>query len=214
MEYQLNEVRPGEFEVVRSMPVVMGTFTDPDVAQKFMIFLELEDKGEQRALASIVANADETPIAPAGSASSVEMPESTVEPDQATPSVSPAKPPSAPDTPATKFDGEAWTELELAAAFKLLSEGQKLKDVAAWHGKCWKRLRSKWAAQCRAKKTPTAESGSGALAPVSEPAKTPLEKVTAAVAELNAQEQCNVCGRPFRPTPDNLDLCARCRHGA
>lgn len=217
MEYKLNEVRAGEFEVVRSMPVVIGTFADQEIARKFMLFLMEEELDAQQDLEDVAANADEQPAAP------VIAPE-VAPATSVTPVESQPKMHRAPYTPATKnaekadmpveISDEPWTEVELASAFKMLSEGSALKTVAARHGKCWKKLRSKWAFRKKTQSQQDAEPASGALVPMSESTKTPLEKVTAAVVELAAQDECRICKRHFTPTLDNLDLCARCSHGA
>ncbi|WP_170431911.1 hypothetical protein [Ruegeria arenilitoris] len=220
MEYKLNEVRPGTFEVVRSMPVVMGTFTDPEIAEKFMSFLALEDEDAQRDLT--IANADEKPTV-AELAAPVAAPVRELKVDAVSFEQEP-KVHRPPYTPATKFNenagtpleisDEPWTEDELASAFKMLSKGETLKIVATRHGKCWKKLRSKWAFHKKTLIQQDAAPTAAALVPVSEPAKTPLEKVTAVVEQLKAQEECKICKRHFTPTLENLDLCARCSHGA
>ncbi len=221
MECKLNEVRPGTFEVVRSMPVVMGTFTDPEIAERFMNFLALEDEDVQRDLD--VANADVKP-AIAEVAAPVAAPVHELKVDAA--SSAPKPEPQvhrAPYTPATKLNDNAdasveisdepWTDEELASAFKMLVEGDTVQVVAARHGKSWTKLRSKWAFHKKTLSQQDAAPAAGALVPVAESVKTPLEKVTTAVAELAAQDECRICKRRFTPTLENLDLCARCSHG-
>ncbi|MGR3760914.1 hypothetical protein ACUXV3_12405 [Roseobacteraceae bacterium NS-SX3] len=181
MEYRLNEPEPGVFEIVQSMPVVVGRFTDRALAQKVRDFLELDARDGQ---------------APAG----------TVPAEQAGPGKVHRRPQALPSKQPSHGD---WTEGEIGKAFELLHGGESLKSVAARYGKSWTALRGRWAAHRRANPAPGT-----ALVPAVPPAGTPLEKVAAAVKELGAQESCQACGRYFKPTPDQLDLCARCYHGA
>ncbi|KIC38142.1 hypothetical protein RA27_20445 [Ruegeria sp. ANG-R] len=219
MEYKLNEIQPGKFEVVSSMPVVMGTFTDPDIARKFMLFLKEEEIDAQSELDSAAANADVAPARPPET-----TPQTSDAPTAASgPDVEP-KDQRAPYTPVTKLGEEAgtapeisddpWTDDELGSAFRMLSAGDTLKVVAARHGKSWTKLRSRWAFHKKKMSKQETAPSAGALVSVAEPTKTPLEKVTTAVAELAEQDKCRICARHFTPTLENLDLCARCSHGA
>lgn len=191
MIYELREAQPGKFEVVQHNPVVLGTFADMQIATKFFDFLVHE---ESTVTAELELASDET------------VPEEVATPAQ--PVVAQT------ETTAPVFSDEAWTDGELESAFKLLSEGHKLRIVAAQHGKCWKKLRSKWAASKRGGGNISAPQASTALVPVTSAAEPPLQKVTTAISELNDQQVCRICEKHFTATPDNLDLCARCNHGA
>ncbi len=109
-----------------------------------------------------------------------------------------------------------WTEEELSAAFGLVGKGEKLKTVADQFGKSWTVLRGKWGAEKkrRAAMPNTIPAPSVNLpVPVADQ-EPPVAKVSKAIAELAEQPECRLCGRKFEPTPDRLDLCARCSHGA
>lgn len=216
MEYKLNEVRPGEFEVVRSMPVVVGTFADPDIARKFMLFLAEEEADAELEGTQPAANADAQPAIAEPSLPAAQDPAAAADEQPKlhrapyAPAVKlPDEKPKADPVPVPVSD-EAWTDDELQSAFDMLSKGEALRVVADRHGKSWTKLRAKWAHR----KKHIENASSTALVPVVTPSKTPLEKVTSAVSELAAQEECRICKRHFKPTTDNLDLCARCSHGA
>ncbi|WP_282093058.1 hypothetical protein [Epibacterium ulvae] len=116
--------------------------------------------------------------------------------------------PEAP-LPTVYFD---WTDEALAKAFPRLAAGEKVRDVADSFNLSWTVLRGKWAAH-KKRQTPSVQTSSALVVPGKQ-AVTALEKVTAAVSQLSEQEQCCVCGTYFKPTPENLDHCARCTHGA
>lgn len=215
MEFRLNEPEPGVFEIVQSMPVVVGTFADRGIAQKVMGFLEMDAVNAQRKAEA--ADQAERPAAVSSGAPAA------VRPGMAQEAVAPPAPAAAPAVPdAPKPEAAAlakgqkagtayfdWTETELQQAFARLEQGGKVKDVAETFGKSWTALRAKWAAHRR-----MVQSRSTALVPVGGAPKTPVEKVSAAVRDLEAQNACTVCGRYFTPTLENLDLCARCSHDA
>lgn len=79
-----------------------------------------------------------------------------------------------------------WTDEELHEAFGRIEAGEKLSDVAATFGKSWKSLRGKWANRRH------------------------MNVAAGADADEDDREDCRLCGKPFRPTPERLDVCARC----
>lgn len=80
---------------------------------------------------------------------------------------------------------EDWTDAEVTSAFAELEQGHPLKIVAEQYGKNWRVLRAKWAAE---KKRRAAD----------------------AAPDEDDREECRLCGRPFRPTPERMDICSRC----
>lgn len=95
-----------------------------------------------------------------------------------------AEPEARADTAQPKYQSE-WTEGELERAFAQLCSGDRVKIVAEQYGKDWRVLRAKWAAE---------KKREAAVAPPPE----------------DDMEECRLCGKAFRPTPDRLEVCARC----
>lgn len=187
MEFRIQKTDTGLFEIIRTQPVVVGSFPDKAMARKVMSFL-VEDAMENMEA--------EPPALPA--------PEET----------SPAPEPTPEPANVQPVD---WTEAELEAAFGALAAGQKVKDVADQHGKSWTVLRGKWAAEKKRRMDAPVESSAPPAPVVKLPTVTgdnapPIVKVTQAITELNDQPECRLCGRQFEQSPDRLDLCAGCSH--
>lgn len=181
MEFKLNETAPGTFEIVRFLPEVVGTFSDRDMAEKVLGFLEADAMSAERI-------AQQSPAPPA--------------PDHPSPKPDAAVPFRRSPSPVDQFD---WRPEELAEAFARLEAGGAVKEVAEDYGKSWSTLRAKWAVHCK-KNRPTGT----ALVPAAPGQKSPHEMVSAAVNELKEQDECKLCGRFFKPGPDNLEHCAGC----
>ncbi|MCV6583985.1 MAG: hypothetical protein OIF47_00470 [Marinibacterium sp.] len=97
-----------------------------------------------------------------------------------------------------------WSEKELQGAFVMLAAGSAVKDVAARYGRSWTVLRAKWASNKQRART---------FAPA------PAKSENAALPTVGSlpgthRETCSICQKEFAATADNLDTCARCRHGA
>lgn len=216
MEFRIREPGNGVVEIVQFEPVVVGSFSDRDMAEKFMAFL-MEDA---------IAAAVPEPRKPASSikpARATEAPISNVKPLE--PEQPAKREPSKPSVPklvtvegaAAAQSDEEWAEAELNAAFARLARGEKLRDVADAFGKSWTKLRGKWAVLKSsydpdpAQPEPEVEAQLPALP---RDFKTPIQKVTTAITELKDQNACNLCGRHFNITPDNIDTCQRCQNGA
>lgn len=112
-----------------------------------------------------------------------------------------------------------WTGDEIEAAFAAIESGEKLRAVADRFGKSWTVLRGKWGRSKGGRGKVTVAAAPAAPPPPSLPALTgrndpPLVKVQKAITELGEQAECRLCGRHFERTPDRLDTCARCSHGA
>jgi hypothetical protein len=192
MEFRLSEPEPGSFQIVRMEPAVVGTFTDRATAEKIIGFLEMDAINQARKPKAEVAET----VAPSRPV------------EAAPPAPPPAKPAQAKPGPTKPEDQTAvehldWAADEVLAAFERLEAGEKVQEVAASFGKSWTALRARWAVH-RQNRT-----RSKALVPAVA-RQTPVEKVASAVEELKGQEQCSLCQRHFKPSPDNPTHCARC----
>lgn len=228
MELKVKETHGGQFEVVRMMPETLGTFYDPNIAEKFRLFMaqDLADEeqvclfelGEREPIPPLAVSSDATLTATATAQHS----------DDRSASAAPVKPTMAESAPKVirqpaklsdvDVDGASeWTPEELAAAFACLEDGEKLRDVARDAGKCWVSLRSRWANHKRQlahpKQARVEPTGDQLPVPRDQHDQTPVEKVTTAIQELQNQQTCT-CGKKFALSQDNSELCARCRHAA
>lgn len=199
MEFRLSEPEPGSFQIVRMEPAVVGTFTDLATAEKIMGFLEMDALNEARKPKAEAAPA----AAPSKPVAAAPAPP---------PPAKPAKP--APEkSQRTKAEGQSdvehfdWAADEVLSAFERLEAGEPIQAVAASFGKSWTALRARWAVHRRNR------GSSKALVPAA-PQKSPVEKFASALEELKDQEQCSLCQRHFKPSPENPDCCARCSKDA
>lgn len=193
MELKIREAKSGQFELVQSVPTVIGSFPDREMARKVMLFLveEALDQAQDRVQEEKPATSILPPKPPAPKPAPKAKPE-------------PKPKPSAP----LHHDSTEWTEPELKEAFAALSAGEKLTMVAARFGKSWTVLRAKWAVH---RKNTSPQAATTTLPAVVDDMH-PLTKATQAIAELSEQPECKLCGKPFTQTPEQLDLCARCSH--
>jgi hypothetical protein len=184
MEFRLNETAPDKFEIVRFVPDLIGTFADRATAQKVLGFLEAD-----------AANAAQAAERKAARDAGLVSPPPIVSPE----TIAQAAEAIQPQTPAKSDVAHfSWSDGDLAEAYDRLAKGEKITAVADSFGKSWTVLRGKWAAH---KKKLDA-------------AKSPLEKLTGAVSELQDQTPCSLCGQHFTPTVASMDHCARCRTDA
>ncbi len=80
------------------------------------------------------------------------------------------------------------TEASWMASFALVAKNQKpMKDAAEALGVSFNQYRGKYAAWKKNRKVPATGSGS-----------------------LDDREDCRLCGKSFKPSPDRMDLCAKC----
>lgn len=195
MDLKIRKTEGGQFELVQSIPTVIGSFADQAMARKVMLFLvedaldQTQDRVQENKPAAFILPPEPPAPKPA---------------PKAKPALKKEPKPSAP----VQADSTDWTEAELKDAFAALSAGEKLTDVAAGFGKSWTVLRAKWAAYRKNNATQTTPTTLPAVVDDTHP----LTKVSKAVAELSEQPNCKLCNKPFTQTPDQLDLCARCSH--
>lgn len=127
--------------------------------------------------------------------------------------------------PAKVAKVQTWDDAALAAAFRRLEAGERVKDVAATMNRPMPVLRGRWAAHKRRlaaeaanPDTPVEPMPVPSPLPVKAPqlpvvtgrTRTAHDKVSAAIGELKEQAHCSVCGKSFTATPASLDRCARC----
>lgn len=193
-EFVVQPSTEGEFQIVRFEPVVVARCLDQAMAITIAGMLNGQACG-----AEPVSEAPEETDAPAT--------DPEPQPQEAAAPVEP--------TPAD------WTEAELEQAFDALWAGEKLRAVADRFGKSWTSLRGRWAGHLSAMKNKPdsadkPEEKNEAIAPASTALvaapvfKSAYNKTVEAITDLKDQATCTMCGRHFKPTPDQLDCCARC----
>lgn len=201
MDYIIQET-DGQFEIAQVTPVVIGRFTDQAIAVRVLEMLVKDANAEitQKLEFPVLVVEAETPPKP--DAPAPERPV-TLKPAPLKPVPEKAKPVTAKPV--------AWENAELEVAFARLKKGEKLQVVADDFGKSWTSLRSRWAGRKSAQAKKAREEQVKNLPAI--PAST-VTTAIAAIGELKDQPNCNICGRRFTLTPENIDQCPRCSDGA
>lgn len=206
MNYIIQETE-GQFEIAQMMPVVIGRFTDQAVAVRVLEMLVSDATAAQLAdleLTTPEVNAETPPKSDAPA-----LPKPTP-PKPVAAKPAPPKPMPEKAKPVTAKP-VAWEQSELEVAFVRLEQGEKLRDVADDIGKSWTGLRGKWANRKRNEVKPAHAEQVKNLPAV---AASTVTTAIAAIQELNDQPNCNICGRLFTLTPENIDQCPRCTDDA
>lgn len=213
MEFRIAERPDGQFDVIKSEPVVLATCAQKEVARKLLDFFIAETMGE---IDTKPVDAVPAP-SPVFKRGSTPGPVEPVTPPAAEPVLAkPRKVTPAPDASAKptivelaeRYSDDEWAARDLEAAFVRMAKGEKLRAVADSYRKDWRKLRSKWASLRKCYPNDVAQPEKNL--PVVVPSKrSMLEIVTSTVTEMKDQRPCNMCGRYFSITPDRIDNCGR-----
>ncbi len=197
MQFKLQETDQGQFEIIQTLPVVVGVFPNQEMARKVFDFLvddymeaapEAKDKAPLQA-----ALVDEQPPAMEPAKTKPKLVEDVAAPPKLKRQPAKLKIPAAPKAAEnSNVKPLAWTDDEIDAALIRIQAGERVKDVAASAGKSFGSLRGKWANFKRYNKIELA----GALT------KPEIDDAD--------RDDCRLCGKSFRPTAESLDLCAGC----
>lgn len=189
MTYMLRDRPDGQVEIVLTKPILVGIFPERDIAQRVCAFLQdeaIDWTVEQPAgFATAAADVSEMQAVDLEDLAAELAPE----PTRARPSGVrnlPAVVPATPLAPPVLTPAPAkLTEAEIDAAFRRLTEGEKLTEVAATYGISMGQMRGMWAAHRKKLQAHLAEGG---------------------------QVSCSLCARPFTPSISHPETCARCSH--
>ncbi len=185
MTYMLRDRPDGQVEIILQKPILVGIFPERDMAQRVFTMLQeevvdlTEDKrGSLSVAAQDVADAEADDL-------SELMPSPAVTPPRRVrnlPAIVPHQP-VAP--PSIRPDPLLLTEDQKDIAFRRISEGERVSDVAREMGVSSPQLRGHWTAHKRKTQKHIAEGG---------------------------QIACSGCKRPFMPSISQPYTCARCSH--
>ncbi|MGH1577728.1 hypothetical protein [Planktotalea sp.] len=207
MTVTVRALETGGFEVVKLVPELLGTFPEKDMAHKFAFMLMDEQKPDDQVAATVEIETSSAKQSPKEAAKAA--------PKKRAPSAL-KLPPEKTDVADASDDMLPWTEAEFDQAFSRLANGESLRDVAADFSKSWTALRGKWASfKKKYHGKPDVQPASPAPLPVATGrTETPLEMVTDVIATMKDQQVCNLCGKHFNITPDNIDTCQRCTNAS
>ncbi len=181
MTYMLRDRLDGQVEIILQQPILVGIFAERESAQRVCAFLSetaLEMPEDQPAgFATATADVAE-----------LEAEIESLDPPVFMPSRRnlPAIVPDKPSAPAfLKLAPTELTEDQREAAFRRISEGERLSDVAVDIGVGIAQLRGMWTGHKR--------------------------RLQAHIA-VGGQIQCKMCTKEFTPSISHPDTCARCSH--
>lgn len=213
MEFRIAERPDGQFDVIKSEPVVLATCAEHEIARKVLDFFVGETM-EEMDTKPVVAKLVPSPVSKRASTPVPVEPVtlSPADPIMAKPhKVMPAPDASAkPTIPelALRYSDDDWTAADLEAAFVRMAKGEKLREIADSYGKDWRQLRSKWASLRKHYPDDITEP-KPRLPAVVAPKRSMAEIVTSTVSEMKDQRPCTMCGRYFSITPERIDNCGR-----
>lgn len=222
MEYKLAERLNGQFDIIRSEPIIIATCNERAIAQQLLLFFEGGSRAPESKVTTASVSAEPHAVFKRREpvADSVPAPALPIAPPQKTPAVIAAPVVAVPvqTTPAPKTEPVAleiadtveleWDEEELDLAFERLARGEKLQDVANSFGKNWRKLRGKWAHQ-KKKHSEMRASADRNLPALAGQQRALVDIVSSTVSEMKDQRPCNMCGRYFSITPERIDNCGR-----
>lgn len=192
MTYMLRERPDGQTEIIVNQPRVVGVFPEREVAERVCVFLQddLIDWPEDRPAGFGTAAADvaeaELDLIEDIEGEARPAPKRTRQNSGGGVRNLPAVVPDRPFMPAVRpADAPHLTEDQRDAAFRRLTEGEKIAAVAPEFGLTTFQLQGMWAAYRKQMQRHLAEGG---------------------------QIPCTGCQRPFTPSITSPDKCARCSH--
>lgn len=189
MSYMLRDRPDGQVEIILTKPILIGIFPERDIAQRVCTFLQedaVDWHAEEPAAVADDARADDMIDPEEAERALRALVDKTRNPPPPQPVRNlPVHVPERPKQPPilTPVAPVALTEDQKSAAFRRISEGEKIAVVAPDFGLTMHQLRGIWAAH-----------------------KSWLQKHLAEGGQI----ACSLCTRPFVPSISHPDTCARC----
>lgn len=191
MTFQLRDRPDGQFEIIVSRPMLVGIFPDRDIASRVCAFLSAEDiEVPELAASGFATAAADVAATEAEALELAKIAETTPprpRPVRARGTNLPAVVPDKPRAPAAIEHAAParLTDEQLTAAFKRITDGEKISTIAPDFGLTFGQLRGIWGNHRRRMQAHIAEAG---------------------------QKACVLCARAFTPSLMHPDTCARCSH--